>query len=157
MIFLAAILLGLVVGLRSMTGPAVLAWGLRLGRFSVAGSWLAFMGFRYTAMVITVLAIAELIGDKLPNTPSRKAPVGFGGRIVCGALVGATVGATSGASAMTMIVGGVLGVVGAVIGTLAGSAVRGKMAAAFGRDLPAALIEDAVAIGLAVITVVWVI
>ena len=41
----------------------------------------------------------------------------------------------------------VAGVVGAVIGTLGGAAVRAKLAQAFGRDLPAALIEDAVAIG----------
>jgi uncharacterized membrane protein len=34
-----------------------------------------------------------------------------------------------------------------VLGTLGGAAVRAKMAQAFGRDLPAALIEDGVAIG----------
>jgi uncharacterized membrane protein len=37
-------------------------------------------------------------------------------------------------------------VVGAVIGTLGGAKVRGALARTFGRDLPAALIEDAVAI-----------
>ena len=40
-----------------------------------------------------------------------------------------------------------LGVVGAVIGTLGGAAARGRLAAAFGSDRPAAFIEDAVAIG----------
>ena len=37
--------------------------------------------------------------------------------------------------------------VGAVVGTLGGAAARGKLAEAFGRDLPAALLEDAIAIG----------
>jgi uncharacterized membrane protein len=53
-----------------------------------------------------------------------------------------------------MWVGGlVAGAVGAVIGTLGGRAVRAKLAAAFGRDRPAALIEDVVAIGGALLIV----
>jgi len=47
----------------------------------------------------------------------------------------------------------VLGVVGAVIGTLGGAWARGKLAGAFGRDLPAALIEDLIAVGGAVLIV----
>lgn len=54
-----------------------------------------------------------------------------------------------------MLVAGVLaGIVGAVIGTLGGRAARARMAAAFGRDRPAALIEDAVAI-LGALLIVW--
>ena len=44
------------------------------------------------------------------------------------------------------MVGLLCGAIGAVIGTLGGSFVRGKLAAAFGKDLPAALLEDVVAI-----------
>jgi uncharacterized membrane protein len=47
------------------------------------------------------------------------------------------------------MVGALLGIVGAVVGTLGGAAARGRMAAAFGSDRPAALTEDAVAIGIA--------
>jgi uncharacterized membrane protein len=39
-----------------------------------------------------------------------------------------------------------LGIVGAVVGSLGGAAARARLAAMFGRDRPAALIEDAVAI-----------
>jgi uncharacterized membrane protein len=39
------------------------------------------------------------------------------------------------------------GLIGAVVGTLGGRAARARLAASFGRDRPAALIEDAVAIG----------
>ena len=58
-----------------------------------------------------------------------------------------------GAQAQALLVGAVLGAVGAVIGTLGGSAVRGRLAAAFHKDLPAALLEDVVAVGGAVLLI----
>nr|WP_277874401.1 hypothetical protein [Leptolyngbya sp. FACHB-8] len=39
------------------------------------------------------------------------------------------------------------------MGTLGGAAVRSRLGKAFGRDLPAALIEDAIAIGGAILVV----
>jgi uncharacterized membrane protein len=45
-------------------------------------------------------------------------------------------------------------VIGAVIGTYGGAEIRGYMGKAFGRDTPAAFIEDAGAIILGLI-VVW--
>ena len=45
-----------------------------------------------TPYIFSVLAIGELISDKLPNTPSRKAPPGFIARIVTGGLSGAAFG-----------------------------------------------------------------
>ncbi len=46
------------------------------------------------------------------------------------------------------------GVIGAVVGTLGGYAARMRLAEALGKDLPAALIEDLVAIvGAALIVV----
>jgi uncharacterized membrane protein len=47
----------------------------------------------------------------------------------------------------------VLGVVGAVVGTYGGAALRARLATTFGSDRPAALIEDAVAIFLAVLVI----
>ena len=58
--------------------------------------------------------------------------------------------AAIGVAGDSLAVGAVLGIVGAVIGTYGGAALRAKLAAAFGSDRPAALIEDAVAIGGAV-------
>jgi uncharacterized membrane protein len=74
----------------------------------------------------------------------------FGARIVMGALSGATLGASDG----FLVGGAVAGVVGAVVGTLGGAAARGKLATAFGKDTPAALIEDIVAIGGVLLIVV---
>ena len=62
-------------------------------------------------------------------------------------------GATLGAAGGSWIVGLVAGVVGAVIGTYGGAEVRARMAKAFGRDRPAALIEDAGAIILGLVIV----
>ena len=67
-----------------------------------------------------------------------------------GALCGAGIGAGTGA----LVAGLIAGVAGAIIGTLGGRAVRARLAAAFGSDRPAALIEDAVAIGGAFLIVV---
>lgn len=149
MLFLCAFLTGLVSGLRAMTAPAAVSWSARFGLLAVTGTPLAFMGYKYTPVLFTLAAIGELINDKLPKTASRTVPPQFIARVVMGSLVGATVGAAGHA----ILVGLVLGALGAVCGTLGGAAVRAKMAAAFGRDLPAALIEDVAAIAIAVFSV----
>jgi uncharacterized membrane protein len=146
MIYALALAIGIIAGLRAMTAPAAVSWGARLGCLDVTGTWFAFMGAAVTPWVFSALAIGELVGDQLPKTPSRKVPIQFGTRIVMGAFSGAAIGAAHG----VLVIGALLGAVGAVIGTLGGAAVRGKLAAAFGKDMPAAFIEDAVAIGGAV-------
>ena len=123
---LLSVLIGVIAGLRSMTAPAAVSWAARAGWLNLTATGLAFLGSAITPWILTALALGELVADQLPTTPSRKAPVGFGARIVTGAIAGA---------------------VGAVIGTLGGHALRARLAAGFGRDRPAALIEDAVAIG----------
>ncbi|MGO7545372.1 DUF4126 domain-containing protein [Rhizobium leguminosarum] len=149
MFLLLALLIGVIAGLRAMTAPAAVAWGAALGWFDVSQTPLAFMGYKWTPWIFTLLAVVELITDQLPSTPSRKVPVQFGARIVTGALAGATIGAASG-----LLFGGLIaGVIGAVIGTYGGAALRGRLAASFGKDLPAALIEDAVAVIGAVLIV----
>jgi uncharacterized membrane protein len=150
MIVLLAVLIGVVAGLRAMTAPAAVAWAAYLGWFDVSQTPLAFMGYRWTPWIFTVLAIGELISDQLPTTPSRKVPIQFGTRIVSGALSGAVIGAAGGSLAL----GAVAGVAGTVIGTYAGAAVRARLAASFGRDLPAALIEDVVAV-VGALLIVW--
>ncbi|CAN7211301.1 DUF4126 domain-containing protein [Aminobacter sp. LjRoot7] len=142
MIYLLALLIGIVAGLRAMTAPAAVAWGAWLGWLPLAGTWAGFMGHWIAVAIFTVLAIVELITDQLPSTPSRKVPVQFGTRIVMGALTGAVIGTVGG-----VVIGGLAaGVIGAILGTLGGAAVRGSLAKSFGKDLPAALIEDAVAV-----------
>ncbi|MBB3594182.1 putative membrane protein [Rhizobium sp. BK529] len=149
MFLLFALLIGIVAGFRAMTAPAAVAWGAALGWYDLSQTPLAFMGYRWTPWIFTILAVVELITDQLPTTPSRKVPVQFGARIVMGALSGAVIGAAS-----SLLFGGLIaGVIGAVIGTFGGAAARARLAASFGQDRPAALIEDAVAIIGAIIIV----
>ena len=114
-----------------------------------SGSWLAFFGNVWTRWILTTLALVELVVDQLPSTASRTVPVQFGARITTGALSGAAIGAAGG----SWVSGLVAGIVGAVIGTLGGRAFRSRLAAAFSRDRPAAFVEDAVAIGGALLIV----
>ena len=141
--YLLALLIGIVAGLRAMTPPALVAWAAHLGWIDLSGSWLGFFENTWVRWILTLLAIVELVTDQLPSTPSRTVPIQFGARIATGALCGAALGAAGGA----MLGGLVAGIVGAVIGTLGGRALRARLAAAFGSDRPAAFIEDAVAIG----------
>lgn len=142
MIFVLAVLIGVVAGLRAMMAPAAVALAARFHAWPLEGSWLAFMGYRFTPWIFLIAAAGELVTDQLPSTPSRKVPAQFGARIVFGALAGGTIGATQGSA----LVGALCGAIGAIVGTLGGAAARGALAARFGSDRPAALLEDAVAI-----------
>jgi uncharacterized membrane protein len=149
MAYALALLAGIVAGSRTFTAPAAVSWAAHLGYLNLDESWLAFMGYSWTPWIFTGLALVEYVMDQLPSTPSRKVPPQFGARIVSGALCGATLGVSGG----SWTVGLIAGVIGAVIGTYGGAEVRARMAKAFERDLPAALIEDAGAIVLGLIIV----
>lgn len=142
-IYVLAFLIGVVTGLRSMTTPAAVSWAARLGWLHLENTWLAFMGYAATPYILSVFAIGELIADKLPKTPSRKSAMGFGARLMSGALCGAALGAGGGS-----LMGGLAaGVAGAVVGTLGGYEFRVRLVRAIGgNDLPIALLEDAIAI-----------
>jgi uncharacterized membrane protein len=139
---LLAFAIGVISGLRTMTAPAATSWAARLGVLNLSGSWTAFLGYSWTPWIFTLAAIGELINDKLPTTPSRKAPPGFIARILSGALCGAAFGVQGD----NMAIGITAGILGSVVGTLGGAGIRARLAKAFGKDTPAALLEDSVAI-----------
>jgi uncharacterized membrane protein len=149
LVYVLAFSIGIIAGLRAMTAPAAVSWAAYLGWLPLGDTPLAFMGFRWTPWIVGLMAIGELITDQLPTTPSRKVPIQFGTRILSGALSGAAIGAVDG----SLAIGAVLGALGATIGTLGGSAARGALAAKFGSDRPAALIEDVIAVGAALLIV----
>ena len=149
-VLIAAFVLGVVCGLRSMVGLAAASWAARRQQVPLEGTWLAFLGFRFTPYITSLLAVGEIINDKLPKTPSRLVPPQFAGRVVMGALTGSAIGL----SQQHLFIGALSGIVGSVVGTLGGAKARAFAAKLFGRDLPAALLEDAIAIALAVAVVV---
>ncbi|WP_439815014.1 DUF4126 family protein [Zavarzinia sp. CC-PAN008] len=145
-----SLLIGIVAGLRTMTAPAAASWAAYLGILPLAETGLAFLGHAWAPWILTLLALGEFVADKLPFTPSRKVPIQFAARLVSGTLCGAAFGVAAG----SIWLGAVAGLVGAVAGTLGGATLRQRLAAAMGRDLPAALCEDALAIGSAAL-IVW--
>ena len=149
LVLLLALLIGIVAGLRALTAPAVVAWAAFLDWINLDGTWAEWVGHPITVTVLTILALGELVTDKLPKTPSRKIPMQFGARLVTGGFAGAVIG-----TAWGYTFGGLgAGLVGAVLGTLGGAEARRRLVAANGgNDLPIALVEDAVAVlgGLAV-------
>ncbi len=147
---IAAFVLGIVCGLRAILGLATISWAASSPQLPLQGTWLSFLGFRFTPYITSLLALGEIINDKMPKTPSRLVPPQFGARVVMGALTGSAIGLMSG----HLVLGALTGIIGSVVGTLGGSKARAFAAKLFGRDLPAALLEDAVAIALAVVVVV---
>jgi len=146
MIYLMAFLIGVVAGLRAMMAPAAVSWAARLGWLNLQGTPLAFLGAAVTPWIFTVAALGELVNDKLPKTGSRKAPPALIARVLMGALCGAAVGAAG----QALAAGLAAGAIGAVAGTLGGYEFRARLVRALGgKDLPIALLEDVIAIVLA--------
>jgi len=142
LVLLLALLIGVVAGLRAFTAPAVLAWAAFLHWINLSGTWASWMGHWATVAVLTVLAVAELVSDKMPTLPSRKSAPQFLVRIACGAFAGAVLGTAWGYRWGSLGAG----MIGAVLGTLGGYAARTALVAANeGRDRPIALGEDVVA------------
>jgi uncharacterized membrane protein len=142
-------LLGAATGLRSMTPMAVLCWFAYLGHLPVDGTWASWTTKLPVAIVFTVLAAAEYIGDKLPKMPNRTSPVALITRVILGGLIGAIVAAGLDGPGFE---GGILGVAGALIGTFGGFLIRREIVLQRGsRDWPVALLEDAIALGCAVL------
>jgi uncharacterized membrane protein len=142
-------LLGLVTGVRSMTPMAVLCWFAYLGHLPVEGTWASWTAKLTIAIIFTVLAVGELIADKLPKTPNRTSPGPLIFRLVLGGLIGAIVAAgLNGAG----IEGVILGVLGALVGSFAGFLIRREIVIRLGcKDWPIALVEDVSAIACAVL------
>jgi uncharacterized membrane protein len=145
-VIFAALGIGIVAGLRSLTAPAVTAWAAHLDWLHLQGTPFKFMGSTAVVTLFTLLAVVELVTDKLPSTPSRTAPPGLIARLILGGLSGAAVAA---AGATAFAVGAILGALGGIAGAFAGYQVRSRLVRALKvRDLVIAVIEDVIAIGV---------
>src|SRR5262245_26558657 len=143
MTLLFAFLIGFFAGLRSLTAPAATAWAAHLGWLRLDRP-LSLIGSFPSALILTLLAIAELVADKLPKTPNRTSPPGLIARIVTGALTGACVAASGGQGPL---LGAMVGAVGGVAGCFGGYQARTRLAPALGApDIYVALLEDLVAV-----------
>lgn len=141
MTILLCFLIGVFAGLRSLTAPAATAWAVYLGWLKLQ-SPLSLMGSLPSVVIITLLAVLELIADKLPKTPNRTSPPGLIARIVTGGITGACVAAGGGNA---VLFGALLGAVGGVAGCFMGYQARAWLSKRIG-SISAALIEDVVAV-----------
>ncbi len=149
MMEILALLIGIIAGLRALAVPTVVSFAAAVGGLSLYGTPLAFMGYTFTPRILLLCAIGELVNDKLPKAPSRLIRVQLVTRLVTGAWAGAALTTAQG----RVLLGLLIGSVGAALGSWSGHRARRGMAAAFGRDFPAALLDDAVAIAGAVLIV----
>jgi uncharacterized membrane protein len=146
-LILLFVLLGITVGLRTMTAMAVLCWFAWLQLLPQHG-WSFWVGSLISVIAFTVFALGEYVVDTLPSTPSRTAPGPLISRIVFGALTGALV---AHAIVEPAAGGAIFGTIGALIGAFGGVRVRMYWSKALGKDLPVALAESAIALALAVL------
>ncbi len=145
-IFVLAIGIGIVAGLRSLTPPAVVAWAAHLGWLNLHGSPLAFMGSTTAVAIFSLLAVGELIADKLPNTPRRTAVAPLVARVITGGFCGACLCAAAGEPLLAgVLFGGTGGVIGAFIGYQIRSHLVGNLHI---KDFFVAICEDLVAIAV---------
>lgn len=142
-----AFLLGLAAGSRSQLPLAVLATaaGRRPRAFPDGGIWGVLRSPRVRAG-LTLSALGELVGDKLPIVPSRLDPGPLGGRIAFGGAAGYAVASANRGQAVLSVAAGMAG---AVVGAHAGAAFRRTLSARTAvPDLAAALAEDAAALAV---------
>jgi len=144
LVFALVFALGCVCGLRSMTAPALVCWAAHLGWIDLSGSHLAFLGHVAAVAIFTLLAIAEIVADKLPNIPGRNTPGPLAARFLFGGLSGAALAIAGHAS---WIVGFVIGGIGGLVGGLGGYTIRRDLKRRFKLpDFPVAIAEDLITI-----------
>jgi uncharacterized membrane protein len=141
------LLMGAVAGLRSQLPGALLALAVRQGALPRGQrAPLRWLGKRWSLPLAALAAVGELLGDKLPWTPSRLAPVPLLGRLAGGSAAGAAIADAAGRPALA---GAALGAAGAGIGSIVGYYARTSLSAATGIASPiAGVAEDLVSIGL---------
>jgi uncharacterized membrane protein len=154
-LYLLCVVIGGVSGLRSLTGIAIVTivaqrgWP-HLGWLHLGGTGLSFLGTPVAMYVFVVLAIGELIADKLAFVPSRIQAGPLAARFVLGALCGSALALAAG---LPWTFPAAVGGVAAVVGAYAGYWLRRGITSHGIKDLPIALLEDATAILLALFAV----
>ena len=150
-LLLLCFLIGVVAGLRALTPLAAVCWGAYFGWLHFAGTPLAFVDHRITLVIFTVLAVGEIVNDKLPKTPARTSIMQLIPRILFGSCSGAALAVSAGAGlAFAMIAGAI----GALAGTYGGYNIRHALVTR--ANLPGfavALAEDLIAVACALLIV----
>ena len=149
-IILAVLLIGLSVGLRTFTGPAVVAWAAYLGCINLAATPLSFMASPIAVGLLTLAALGEYVYDVSSIARSRTAAGPLTARVLSGSFSAACLLAASGQGLAFCILGGVA----AIGGAYAGYQARSRLVRLLGvKDAFIAVPEDLIAVALAVAAV----
>lgn len=142
-------LLGIATGMRTFTPMAVVCWFAYLGYLPVDGTWAFWAAKLVVAILFTVLALAEIVGDKLPRVPDRTSMGPLLARLVFGGLAGGIIAVSLNGSEFEGIL---LGLGGALVGTFGGHLIRREIVERSGsKDWPVAIAEDLTTIGFAIV------
>jgi uncharacterized membrane protein len=113
--------LGAISGLRALSGPAFVCRAASHGHLDLDGTLFAFLSSPRISKALVLMELGELVGDKLPATPSRTSPPPLLGRASSGALVGTLVFVSEGRRAT---IGAALGSTAAIVAAFAGERLR---------------------------------
>lgn len=145
-IYVKAASLGAVAGLRALTAPALLGYFASSEKDDdLKNNPLASPK---VSAAVGLLAVGELVGDKLPFTPNRTEIPGLAARIVSGAFVGGSICA---ARKKFVLTGAILGAASAVAAAYAGQNIRRIISEE--SDVPSAVlgaVEDVIAVGIGI-------
>jgi len=136
-------------GSRSLAGPALAACLLnRNSSKALCKSHLPFKHLQNPAVAntLTVLALGELVGDKMPFAPNRTQAIGLAGRTVSGAFTGAALLKAERGNAVTGII---LGGACALAATFASFYLRRNITGTNRlTNVTAGLVEDVFVLGM---------
>lgn len=140
----AALGIGAIAGLRSMTAPALVSWATEQ-HWVRPGRRLKFLKRKGTATALSALAVGELVADKLPSTPARTQPASLAVRALMG---GVSAGVLCARKKRFVPAAALLGAGAAVAGAFAGYQTRRQLRERLRvSDKVIAVAEDAVAVG----------
>ncbi|HEX6773671.1 MAG TPA: DUF4126 family protein [Acidobacteriaceae bacterium] len=154
-LFLLCVVIGGVSGLRSFTGIALVIIAAQrgwphLGWLHLSATGLNFLTTPVALIVVVVLAVGELIADKLPAMRPRIQAGPLSARFLLGAFCASALAVAAG---MSWVVPAIIGGISAIIAAYAGYWLRHGITTRGVQDLPIALLEDATAILLGFFTV----
>jgi uncharacterized membrane protein len=154
-LYLLCVVIGGVSGLRSLTGIAVVTIAAQrgwphMGWLHLGGTGLNFLTKPVAMYVFMVLAIGELVADKLSFTPPRIQTGPLAVRFLLGAFCSSALAVAAG---MAWLFPAAVGGISAIVGAYAGYWLRRGITSRGVKDLPIALLEDATAILLALFAV----
>jgi uncharacterized membrane protein len=147
--FIKAAGLGIIAGMRTFSAPAAASHLYsRHPADSLEDSPIGFIQTDTASNVFKVLAAAEFIGDKMPNTPNRTSAPGLTGRLLSGIFAGVTVYK---ANRKNILIGGLIGGSAALLSTFGCFYLRTAITAK--SKIPDAVVgacEDALVVALGV-------